>query len=97
MTNLASKIAGATRDAYSHDRYANWTAVATKLLAFGCNEEETEWVMRSKWMRYAADAIDHSYGNIPARAIIDYIKTQQGGINAVRDDMARDHNKGRST
>ena len=45
-----------TRDAYSFDRYGEraWMN-AIRLLAPSCTEEEVEWILRSKYMRWAAD------------------------------------------
>lgn len=58
-TNLsASYLAGATRDAYSHDRYGRveWTECAQLLLDRGLDEEQAEAFLRSKHLRWAADA-----------------------------------------
>lgn len=71
----AASLAARTADAYSHDRYKNWNAVAKKLLAHGFTEREAEAIMRSKWMRWAADRHPARYGKVPASAIIDYIGT----------------------
>lgn len=47
----------ATRDAYSFRRYGelNWLDACRELLAMGCDAREAEAVLRSKWMRWAAD------------------------------------------
>lgn len=67
----AANVAAKCKNAYSFNRYASWTAVAAKLLDFGFNEIEAEAIMRSKWMRWAADANNARYGRVPAKAIID--------------------------
>lgn len=45
-----------TRNAYSFSRYGAvaWMN-AIRLLAPSCTEEEVEWILRSKYMRWAAD------------------------------------------
>lgn len=46
-----------TRDAYSFDRYGEeaWRTAIVNLYAMGYNDEQVEWVLRSKYMRWAAD------------------------------------------
>lgn len=57
------KIAAATQDAYSRNRYtdAAWTRIAGLLLTQGFNPEEAAWVLNSKHMRWAADAANRSH------------------------------------
>lgn len=56
VNELYAEIADRTEDAYSCDRYGNeWANCAKTLLVRGYTEAETEWVLRSKWMRWAAD------------------------------------------
>lgn len=45
-------------EAYSGERYGEkeWAACAKLLLERGFTEEEAVWVLRSKWMRWAADS-----------------------------------------
>lgn len=56
--NKAEKLAERTSDAYSADRYLSWTACAALLLGRGFSEDEAEAILRSKWMRWAADQAD---------------------------------------
>lgn len=71
VTNAeAGAIAEACADAYSANRYRNWAAVARLLAARGYTARETEAIMRSKWMRWAADHAGAPYGRTPARAIL---------------------------
>lgn len=54
---LAKTIAMRADDAYSRDRYsdASWWSCAALLLRRGFRENEVEQVLRSRWMRAAAD------------------------------------------
>lgn len=51
------QLAAETADAYSFDRYGEteWRKTATSLLARDWTRAEVEWVLRSKFMRWAAD------------------------------------------
>lgn len=71
--NLALALAQKTADAYSYDRFRSWNSVARLLLGRGYTMREAEAIMRSKWMRWAADNATASYGKIPARVIIEYM------------------------
>ena len=53
----AQRIADRTADAYSFDRYGatSWRACVKLLFQRGFNEQETEAILRSKWMRWASD------------------------------------------
>lgn len=53
----AQRIADATVDAYSRDRYtdAGWAKIIKNLLLQGFNEAEARWVLESKHMCWAAD------------------------------------------
>lgn len=89
----ATRIAEQCADAYSADRYRSWTNVALVLVNRGYSDRQVEAIMRSKWTRWAGDAIeDHSkgirYGNLPARAITEFIddmKTRRGVEAVVRE------------
>lgn len=54
----AAEVAAATTDAYSFERYGAkaWEATALALFALGLSARGVEAVLRSKWMRWAADA-----------------------------------------
>lgn len=82
-STAARQLATRTEDAYSADRYANWTAVADKLLRAGYDEKQAEAIMRSKWTRWAADADSqkHTYGNHPAKIVVEFAAEQ--GMAAV--------------
>lgn len=58
----AVALASRTEDAYAFDRYASWRSVAGVLLQRGYSEAEAEVLLRSKLMRWAADAADKRYG-----------------------------------
>lgn len=69
LSEQAVRLAEATSDAYSVDRYANWSAVVEMLLGRGFTEREAEAILRSKWTRWAADETEHlhdGYGQATA-------------------------------
>ena len=55
ITQQAKDLASKTSDAYSSDRFKNWSAVIQALLNLGYSEIETEAIVRSKWTRWACD------------------------------------------
>lgn len=48
-------IAERTQDAYSYPRYVSWIGCVILLSKRGLDERQIEAILRSKWMRYAAD------------------------------------------
>lgn len=58
INKTALALAERTRDAYSVDRYVSWSACAEMILLLGYSEDEAEAILRSKWMRWAADQAD---------------------------------------
>ena len=77
------QVAEDTQNAYSFDRYADWVVVCKKLMSLGLTDNQTEAVVRSKWMRWAADGSSSSYGRVPAKAIVELVKKQ--GMDEVRE------------
>lgn len=69
ITARARALATKTADAHSVPRYASWPACAQVLLTRGMTDREAEAVLRSKWMRWAADSSNERYGRVPAKAI----------------------------
>ena len=61
-THNIDVLAVQTLDAYSANRYSSWRAVVSMLLRRGYSERETEAILRSKWMRWAADNSPRPYG-----------------------------------
>lgn len=55
INKQALALAQRTSDAYSYDRYRSWNAVCAWLLKQGWSEEQAEEILRSKYMRWAAD------------------------------------------
>lgn len=55
ISQRARVVAEKTLDAYSADRYESWASVAALLLSRGMTEREAEAIMRSKWVRWAAE------------------------------------------
>lgn len=78
-------LAEKTSDSYSFDRYRSWVGVIKLLDKRGLTPREIEAVVRSKWMRWAADAKGR-YADIPASAIIDFMDQPQSRASA--DDLA---------
>lgn len=56
----------------------------------GYSDREVEAIMRSKWMRWAADNSTARYGKVPARVIIEYIDdmTKRGSAERVAREVA---------
>jgi hypothetical protein len=62
----ALAMAEKTSDAYSFERYGEKSWLAnTKFLLAKYTEEQVEWILRSKHMRWAADYAEGNYGRIP--------------------------------
>ncbi len=59
----AKALAEKTKDAYSAERYGKkcWLA-QTKFLLIHFTEEQVEWILRSKHMRWAADKFETARG-----------------------------------
>jgi hypothetical protein len=55
--NNATKIAEATQDAYSFEFYGadEWLLLVMKLLKTGFTAGQVEWILRSKYTRWARD------------------------------------------
>lgn len=91
QNNLALALSQKTADAYSYDVYRSWNSVARALLGRGYSMREVETIMRSKWMRWAADSWKGgSSENVPARAILEYIDKDiaRRGADRVARDLA---------
>ncbi len=71
----AKALAEETKDAYSFNRYKNWEHTALTLLKKGYNKAEAEAILRSKWMRWAADSHSAKYGSAPAKAIVTFLES----------------------
>ncbi len=67
-------MAEATADAYSSDRFTSWVQCSRLLLQRGATAIEAEAILRSKWMRWAADAWTGK-GTPTSRALSDFLKT----------------------
>lgn len=77
-----NRIAEATQDAYSYDRYTRpgWVGAARKMAAAGYNAQQVEAVLRSKHMRWASDAAGRS-GFTTAADFAKYWEGEFGGFN----------------
>jgi hypothetical protein len=72
-TAVVRRLTESTRDAYSADRYRSWRACAAFLLRRGMTEREAEAVLRSKHMRWAADATSFT-GRVSTKALERYLE-----------------------
>lgn len=72
LRKMSQAVADKTADAYSFDRYSTWRGCAWLLALRGYNARQIEAILRSKWMRWAADRFNR-HDRIPARAIIEFI------------------------
>lgn len=72
----AQQIAERTEDAYSFDRYApqEWSRTAQLLAKRGHDARVIEAILRSKWMRWAADAGGRDYGKAKASDLIKWLE-----------------------
>jgi hypothetical protein len=61
---VARALANKTRDAYSFNRYKDWVGVIKSLLKYGFSERNTEELVSSKVMRWAADDYEGK-GKVP--------------------------------
>lgn len=90
----ARLLAEKTADAYSVDRYSKteWKKAAMVLLARDFTPAEAEWVLRSKFMRWAADASDAPYGQAKATHLIALMdrEPKHYGLEAVRKHIAQE-------
>lgn len=75
IETTAQKIAERTKDAYSYPRYANWLDCVHLLLKRGYTEAQTVWILRSKWMRWAADDSTARYGRATSNDIARFLDT----------------------
>ena len=73
ITQKAKDLASKTSDAYSCDRFKNWSAVIQALLNLGYSEIETEAIVRSKWTRWACDHDSKRYGQHSSNAMIRFM------------------------
>ena len=79
---LATEIAKQTSDAYSFDRYGidEWTGIAHFLLSMDVSPEVTEWVLRSKHMRWAADHMPEFDEKVGLEGFEHYVKRDANDI-----------------
>jgi hypothetical protein len=83
-TPLAATLVLATQDAYSKSRYtdAAWLRITKQLLQDGLTEAEVEWILRSKHMRWAADAANRDH-SVTANDFAHYLVNYRGGLAAI--------------
>lgn len=85
----AAALAERTSDAYSFDRYANWTACAAELLRMGYTEAQAEDILRSKIMRWAGDNSKNRYGRYTSRDMRRFIERNRDTIPGLLQWCAR--------
>lgn len=71
----ADQAAAMTDDAHSYDRYGaqEWRAAAQALFNLGLSDRGVQAVLRSKWMRWAADRANRSVTGAEAVDIVRYV------------------------
>ena len=84
----AEQIATETEGAYSFDRYVSWTAVAKKLIAFGCNDQEAKAIMLSKHTRWAADSSNKPYGRATGADLIKHLTVSKTSRSEIQKLVA---------
>lgn len=74
----AKAVAERTKDAHSFERYGaeEWYNAALALFTLGLSERGVEAVLRSKWMRWAADYADAAKIEVGAVDLIGWINRQ---------------------
>lgn len=82
----AETLSAKTRDAYSYERYAHWTAVALMLLRRGYSDEQAEVILRSKITRWASDMSEARYGRVTAKDVARYIDRFPGDMTFILRD-----------
>jgi hypothetical protein len=79
LQGKAIMLALKTQDAYSVLAYKNWTAVCAFLLKRGFTEQESEAILRSKWMRWAGDfAEKNKYGSLTSKDLARFLDSGNG-------------------
>jgi len=84
MTELAYRITWLnhkTQDAYSSNRYNSWPAVISMLVRRGYNDREIEAILRSKWMRWAADSSPKPYGKATFKDVEHFLDDWRNKFN----------------
>jgi len=76
----ADALAERAADAYSADNYteAGWRGCALMLLKRGCDEQEAEEILRSKYTRWACDHSAKPYGRNNGNDLARYLDLQEG-------------------
>lgn len=82
-------LSQATKDAYSYDRYQDWTHCVLALAIEGYTKEQAEWILRSKYMRWAGDHSDKEYGEVTADDMLRYINSPENGRQILLAYMAK--------
>jgi hypothetical protein len=86
---LAIELAEKTMESFSYDRYADWTDCAHAILDLGHTELECEAILRSKWMRWAADYSNQEHGKVEAQAIVNAIQDSKHVLHGSRQTLSQ--------
>ena len=76
-----------TFDAHSFVRYASWKACAAAVLRRGYTDRQAEEILRSKFMRWAADQSDAPYGYATAQDLLRFMDRCQGQTRALLEEV----------
>ncbi len=74
----AARVAKKSADAYSVNRYRSWRSCAQFLLEDGWDEKQTEAILRSKVMRWAADQSISEFADV--RHLRSYVQNERNGV-----------------
>jgi len=91
----AKQVAKETAEAYSRERYtdAGWAQIAIRLATEGAEVEEIRWILKSKHMRWAADAANRNH-SVTAADFNNYVTVHcQGGYERLLRDARKETGK----
>lgn len=77
---IVGALARKTRDAYSCNRFADWSGCVKLLADRGYNENQAEAILRSKHMRWCADGSSKRYGKATVKDLAIYLDDPRNGL-----------------
>ena len=74
---------------YSTDRFGkNWKPCIKMLRKRGCNDEQIETIIRSKWTRWAGDMSSNPYGKVNSADLARFMDSMPSWVGALADLMS---------
>jgi len=86
IREVAGGLALRTEDAFSVDRYASWTSCASMLLARGLTVPQAEVILRSKYMRWAANSSSAPYGRATSKDLARLLDQDPSGVRSLLEE-----------